>query len=178
MGAIWKFFSGEDDAVSAPEQSVQRSPVWGLLTGAHVTSKPPERLAAAYHEAGHARAIRVGKGTVAWMEVDAHGGGGTMPEWSPRSELRDRLIAIVAGQESECQLFMDRYGHSYKKALEESDPHASTDRKIFKEQAKGSEYTFEGLRGEARRLVRRHAYTIETNAKPLDRRGRRAGTWA
>lgn len=112
------------------------------------------------------------------MEVNAHGGGGTQPQWGPRSELRDRLVAIVAGQEAECQFLMDRYGHSYQEALRASHSGAAGDRELFKRTAKGTEYTFEGLRGAARRLVRWHAYTIETNAMPLARRGRRGGTWA
>lgn len=181
MGAIWKFFSGEDDTVPALEQSPQRTSVWGFLTGQHATRTPPKQTVAAYHEAGHARAARVGGVTVTGMSVDAHGGGWTT--WRPRSDMSSRerramLVAIVAGQESECRYLMDRHGYSYREALRASHSGASADRQIFKRAAEGTGYTFEDLRDEAHRLVRWHAYTIETNAKPLDQRGIRRGTWA
>lgn len=181
MGAIWKFFSGEDDAAPVPVQSAQRTSIWGFLTGQHATKTPDQRAVTAYHEAGHARAIRVGGLTVTGMRVNPHGGGHTT--WDPRRGMSDQerrglLVAIVAGQEAECRYLMDRYGYSYKEALRESHAHASGDREIFKREAAGTGYTFEDLRPDAHRLVRWHAYTIETNAKPLARRGHRGGTWA
>jgi hypothetical protein len=189
MGAIWKFFSGEDDTPPAPEQSAQRTSLWGLFTGQHTLEPVDERTAAAYHEAGHARAIRVGGEPVKSMEVHDDGHGATKPDRDPywtwglrrtteEQNRRADLVTYVAGQESECQYLMDRHGYSYKEALHATDPGASDDKKEFKERAKGTGYTFEGMRDEARRLVRRHAYTIETNAKALDRDGRRGGTWA
>ena len=188
MGAIWKFFSGEDDTSPASEQSAQRTSVWGFLTGQHAPKTFPEQTATAYHEAGHARAAQVGGATVTGMEV-AGGDGETTWTWNPvwtwgRSRATDdqkrraELLVYVAGQESECQYLMDRHGYSYKEALRATHEGASSDRKKFKQKAEGTGYTFEGMRKEAHRLVRRHAYTIETNAKPLDRHGRRGGTWA
>ena len=91
---------------------------------------------------------------------------------------RADLVVYVAGQESECQYLMDRHGYSYKEALRATHAGAGSDRRDFKRRAEGAGYTFEGMRGEVHGLVRRHAYTIETNAKPLDRHGRRGGTWA
>ncbi len=181
MGAIWKFFSGEDDAAPVPAQSAQRASIWGFLTGQHATKNPDQRTVAAYHEAGHARAARVSGMTVTGMWVKSHGGGQT--KWVPRPDMTDQqrralLVAIVAGQEAECRYLMDRYGYSYKDALRESHAHASTDREVFKRAAEDTGYTFEGLRPDAHRLVRWQAYTIETNAKPLARRGHRGGTWA
>lgn len=181
MGAIWKFFSGEDDATPAPDPPEPHTSIWGFFTGEFAERTPPPHVAAAYHEAGHARAARIAKATVTGMSVDAHGSG--LTEWERRSGLSDRelramLVAIVAGQESECRYLMDRCGYSYKAALRATHSAASDDREIFKRAAEGTGYTFEGLRGEAHRLVRWHAYTIETNAKPLARRGRRGGTWA
>lgn len=181
MGAIWKFFSGEDDAAPVSVQSGERTSIWGLLTGRHATRTPDQRAVTAYHEAGHARAARVGGATVTGMWVKPRGGGHTT--WDLRRDMSDQerramLVAVVAGQEAECRYLMDRYRYSYKEALRESHAHASTDREIFKRAAEGTGYTFEGLRPEAHRLVRWHAYTIETNAKPLARRGHRGGTWA
>lgn len=189
MGAIWKFFSGEDDAPPAREQSAQRTSLWGLLTGQHTPEPFSQRTAAAYHEAGHARADRVGGATVTGMEVHDDGRGKTTCDWDPLwtwgtrrltddEKRRAELISYVAGQETECQYLMDRHGYSYKEALRATHAGASKDREDFKEKAKGTGYTWEGMRDEARRLVRRHAYTIETNAKPLDRDGHRGGTWA
>ena len=71
---------------------------------------------------------------------------------------------------------MDRQGYTYKEALRATHDGASSDRNKFKQKAMGIEYTFEGIREEAHRLVRRHTNTIETNAKPLDRHGHRGGT--
>lgn len=181
MGAIWKFFSGEDDTTLAPEPPEPQTSIWGFLTGQFDKRTPPPHVAAAYHEAGHARAARIAKVTVTGMSVDAHGSG--LTKWNPRSDMSDRerramLVAIVAGQESECRYLMDRCGYSYKEALRQTHSAASADREIFKGAAKGTGYTFEGLRGEAHRLAWWQAYTIETNAKPLARRGQRGGTWA
>ena len=66
----------------------------------------------------------------------------------------------------------------HKEALRATHDGASSDRNEFKQKAMGTEYTFEGMHEEAHRLDRRHAYTIETNAMPLDRHGHRGGTWA
>ena len=49
MGAIWKFFSGEDDTSPATEQSTQRTSIWGLMTGQHAPETFPEQTASAYH---------------------------------------------------------------------------------------------------------------------------------
>ena len=102
----------------------------------------------------------------------------SIPRSSAGEKRRAELISYVAGQEAECWYLMNRHGYSYKEALRATRSGASSDRKDFKEKAKGTGYTFEGMRDEARQLVRRHAYTIETNAKPLDRDGHRGGTWA
>lgn len=193
MGAIWKFFSGEDDTPPRRKQSARRTSLWGLLTGQHDLKPVDERAATAYHEAGHARAARIGGATVLDMNAYPNGGGLTRWDWKPFREnrwtwgirryteehkRRAELIIYVAGQESECRYLMDRYGYSYKKALRETDPGASSDRKKFKQSAEGTGYTWESMRGEVHGLVRRHAYTIETNAKPLKRKGHRDGTWA
>ncbi len=188
MGAIWRFFSGEDDTCPASEQSAQRTSVWGFLSGQHAPKAVPEQTSAAYHEAGHARAVHVGGATVTGMEVHADGSGKTGWTWDPvwtwdrsratnEQKRRAELVVYVAGQESECQYLMDRHGYSYKEALQATHAGASSDRRNFKRRAEGTGYTFEGMRGEVHRLVRRYAYTIETNAKPLDRHGRRGGTW-
>ncbi len=180
MGAIWKFFSGEDDAAPTSAQSAERTSIWGFLTGQHATGTPNERTVAAYHEAGHARGYKVAGVTVHGMSVKSDGSGETL--WKPRSGMSDRqrralLVAIIAGQEAECRYLMDRHGCSYKEALKRSHSGAEHDRKSFKQRAEGTGYTFEGLRPDAHRLVRWHAYTIETNAKPLSRHGHRGGTW-
>ncbi|HZS20659.1 MAG TPA: hypothetical protein VFA63_06700 [Pseudonocardiaceae bacterium] len=182
MGAIWKFFSGEDDTPPAPEQSARRD-----------LEPVDEHAATAYHEAGHARAARIGGATVLDINAYPNGGGLTRWDWKPFREnrwtwgtrryteehkRRTELTIYVAGQESECRYLMDRYGYSYKKALRETDPGASSDQEKFKQRAEGTGYTWESMRGEVHGLVRRHAYTIETNAKPLKRKGHRDGTWA
>lgn len=188
MDAIWRFFSGEDDSCPAPERSAQRTSVWGFLTGQHAQKTFPQ-AASAYHEAGHARAARVGGAAVMGMEVHADGSGKTKWTWNPvwtwelsrataERKRRADLVVYVAGQESECQYLMDRHGYSYKEALRATHAGAGSGRRDFKRRAEGTGYTFEGMRGEVHGLVRRHAYTIETNAKPLDRHGRRGGTWA
>src|SRR5262249_20346928 len=172
-----------------PDQSTQRTSVWGLLTGQHSLKPVSEQTKSAYHEAGHARAAQVGGATVIGMEVHPEGHGKTAWTWKPtwawgarrttaEQRRRAELIVYVAGQESECQYLVDRHGYSYKEALRASHAWAGDDRKNFAKKAKGTEYTFEGMRGEARQLVRRYAYTIETNAKALDRHRRRGGTWA
>jgi hypothetical protein len=115
--------------------------------------------------------------------------GETVTTWEPwwtwgtrrtTAEQRQRadLIISIAGQEAECRYLMDRHGYSYKEALRLTDSGASADREKFKKKAAGTVYTWEGMRDEVHRLVRRNAYTIETNAKPLDRNGDRGGTWA
>lgn len=189
MGAIWKFFSGEDDNPPASEPSAQRTSVWGLLTGQHTPEPYPQRTATAYHEAGHARAAHVGGAAVTGMHVADDCSGLTTWTWKPRwswgtrhytreHERRAELVTFVAGQEAECRYLMERHGYSYKEALRKTDSGASTDRKLFKRRAAGTPYTWEGMRDEAHQLVWRDAYTIETNAKPLDRDGDRGGTWA
>jgi hypothetical protein len=114
MGAIWKFFSGEDDTPPAPEQSARRTSLWGLLTGQHDLEPVDEHAATAYHEAGHARSARIGGATVLDINAYPNGGGLTRWDWKPFREnrwtwgtrryteehkRRTELTIYVAGQE-------------------------------------------------------------------------------
>jgi hypothetical protein len=196
MGAIWKFFSGEDDTglfessqASRPSPvQHQRTTLWGLFTGQHGDSGPIhhpgtgmsqwgiENEATAYHEAGHARAARKARMKVQGMWAFPDGSGLTKVDGA--ADIKAHLVAIIAGQESEIRYLMDKHGYTRRQAEKRTHHGAGGDRALFEQVAAGTRYTWDGLKGEAQRLVKWHAYTIETNARPLARRGLRGGTWA
>jgi hypothetical protein len=92
--------------------------------------------------------------------------------------LRAALVATIAGQEAEIRYLMETQDMRRGDALKATHAGAASNRAAFTKMAQGTGYSWEGLRDEARRFVRWNWYTIETNAKPLARRGRRGGTWA
>ena len=194
MGRLWEAFSGEKSSgvfeahrVTELTRTVQRSPFWGFLTGQYVDNQPvmevdPRELeATAYHEAGHARAARKGGFEVGGMWANPDGSGRTrvrIDEIGDDRNLRSALLGLVAGQESEIRYWMDKHGYTRKDAEKLTHHAATSDRAAFEQIAEGTGYTWDDFTGPARRLVRNQAYTIEQNAEPLARRGRRAGTWA
>jgi hypothetical protein len=194
VGALWKFFSGEDDVSNnvphTGETVHQRTSMWGFITGQHgdtcrlgsrgMTERQIEHEATAYHEAGHGRAACKGGFIVGGMWANPDGSGLTKADGAVRDDrsLRAYLVTLIAGQESEIRYLMDRRGYSRAAAERRTHHGASGDRALFAEAAAGTGYTWNGLQDEARRLVKWQAYTIETNARPLARRGRRGGTWA
>ncbi|MBV9011717.1 MAG: hypothetical protein JO272_06640 [Pseudonocardiales bacterium] len=135
--------------------------------------------ATAYHEASHARAAHKRGFTLLGIEVHADGGGrtGFVDAGSHGRALEDHLVALRAGQAGEVRYLMDR-GYRRRQAEQMTAHGASSDRARFEAVARGTIYTWEGMRGEADRFVRRHAYTIDKTAKRLLRRGRDSGTWA
>jgi Peptidase M50B-like len=161
---------------------------WGFLTGDHTPttrsggrqlSWEDENRATAHHEAGHARAAAKAGHRVSRMQIDAdHGGVTAFTGDVHDGNMKDHLVAIVAGQEAEIDYLMREHKFSRREAERHTRHGAGGDRKLFAEAAEGTGYTWETIQDEARRFVRRHGYTIEQNAKPLARRGRRGGTWA
>jgi hypothetical protein len=130
-----------------------------------------------------AHAASVGGFTVTGMWANEDGSGLTRYNSRKNRKLSDRrrraaLVATVAGQEAEIRYLMEHHGYRYRQALRETHAGAGGDREIFRQMARGTSYTFDGLRPEARSLVKWRWYTIESNAKPLARRGYRGGTWA
>lgn len=194
MGALWKLFSGEDDAEPV---TVQRTTLWGVMTGQHpdtttvaprnqtMTEPDIENAATAYHEAGHGRAARRGGFGVAGMWNNGDSGltefsGDVDPDPTAQGQrsLRKMLIAAIAGQEAEIRYLMEYHGYSRRDAEFRTHHGAGGDRAIFKQAAEGTGYTWEELQGEARSLVKWNWTTIEGNARKLSRRSHRGGTWA
>lgn len=156
MGWLWDVFTGENDPHEATEQEVT-----------------------AWHEASHARmASATGKWRVRemWAAGDA---GGTYVEGSHDrgDKLRAHLLTCVAGQAGAMRYYVNK-GYSKREARRLAEEGTGSDRAAFDAAAAGTTYRWDDMLDEAYRFVRRHEYTIETNAKPLARRGRRGGTWA
>jgi Peptidase M50B-like len=161
---------------------------WGFLTGDHTPtprsgerqlSWEDENLATAYHEAGHARAAARAGHRVSRMQIDAdHGGVTAFTGDVHDGNIEDHLVAFVAGQEAEIDYLMRYHKFSRPEAERHTHHGAGGDRALFAEAAEGTGYTWKKIQGKTQRFVRRHGYTIEQNAKPLARRGRRGGTWA
>lgn len=193
MGKLWAAFSGEKDpgvfethrTTTAPP--MRRSPFWGFLTGQYeeyqalLQAEPEEIEATAYHEAGHARAARKSGFEVGGMWAHQDGSGRTrvrIDDLENAKNLRSTLIGLIAGQESEIRYWMGKHHYTRKEAERLTHHAATSDRAQFEQVAKGTGYTWENLQPEARKFVKRNAYTIEQNARPLARRGHRGGTWA
>lgn len=172
MSGIRRSSSGDCNVAKVREIPLE----WKCLTRSNAAGKFSQRAAAAYHVAGQAnRLARVHVATVkaAWVNPD---GGGLVMSCSRSDmtdqELRGMLIALVAGQEAECRYLMSRDRWcSYRDALRATHFGASVDRETFKQLSEGTGYTFEGLLGEAHRLLRWREYPIECIAKSLDRKG-------
>jgi len=186
MGAIWKFFSDEDeDATPAqpePPPAMQRTTVWGFMTGQHAE---PDRSAAgmqeaiAWHEAAHARIARSQGGwAVGGMWADGESESGlTQVDCESGGSVHAFLLTCAAGQAGAMRYYRNQ-GYSLRKAKELAAEGTGSDRAQFEAAAAAGGQRWDDYVDEAYRIVRRQEYTIEQNAKPLARRGHRGGTWA
>lgn len=181
MGAIWKFFSGEDDPPPAAE--APRTTAWGFLTGQH--AEPQQQPVAdkqeviAWHEAAHARVARSKGGwSIGGMWADGESESGlTHIAVDSSGSVHAFLLTCAAGQAGAMRYYRNQ-GYSLRKARELAEEGTGSDRAQFDAAAAGSGCRWDDYVDEAYRIVRRHEYTIEQNAKPLARRGHRGGTWA
>ena len=136
----------------------------------------------AWHEAAHARVARSkGKWPVYSMMANGHMQSGlTRFGADSRGGLEAYLLTCAAGQAGAMLYFMSKRGgdHSRRVAKRLSVEGTAGDKRQFAKAAHGTNHQWDDFVDRAFKIVKRQAYTIEQNAKPLARNGRRSGTWA
>lgn len=136
-----------------------------------------DRLAIAFHEAGHAVIHVVNGGRVSHLEILGNGAGNTCTVEDGPDEANPMawLAMVMAGQAAETR-FLTRNGYGQWKAESLAKHTAGGDHRNFRRDSRGTGISKGQALREAHRQVRKHWGRIERVAALLNAKGRISGS--